>query len=362
MLAAQLPTAVAAATPDGCDAPMPLPSPNAVREALPRSSAAASCVEAGRRALRDVLAGRDDRLVVIAGPCSLHDPSETLVYARRLRRLASENSDALVVAMRCYVEKPRTTVGWKGLAHDPGLDGSGDVARGILLSRALLHEISTLGLPCATELLDPIVARYLEDLVAWGSIGARTAQSQTHRELASGHPAPIGVKNATDGDVQPAIDAVEATRAAHSALTIDANGRAGVRRTPGNASAHIVLRGGRSGPNCDCATIERTADAIARSARERPVLVDCSHGNSRKDHRRQAQVARQLLDRRSPRLAGVLIESNLRAGRQPWRPGERPAPGLSITDACIGWAQTRRLVGQLAEAVRGTRSGVALAP
>lgn len=342
-------------TPSAPDAPADhaaLPSPDELRADWPRTEAVARCVERGRTAVRDVLDGRDPRLIVIVGPCSLHDPGETLVYARRLARLAREHRDTLVITMRCYLEKPRTTLGWKGLVHDPDLDGKGDIARGLAVSRALLLEINRLGLPCATELLDPIVARYLEDLIAWGSIGARTAQSQTHRELASGYPAAIGVKNTTDGDIQAAIDAVASARAPHSALSIDCRGRAVAQRTAGNPSAHIVLRGGGRGPNCDRATIERTALAVARTAAERPVLVDCSHGNSGKDHRRQAAVVQGLLDDRSPRLAGVLIESNLRSGRQPWEPGKTPQPGLSITDACLGWAPTRRLVGQLAAALR----------
>lgn len=330
-----------------------LPTPDALRQTLPRTADVARSVERARVAVRDILAGRDPRLIVIVGPCSLHDPTEALVYARRLARLAREHRDTLVIAMRCYVEKPRTTLGWKGLVHDPDLDGSGDIARGLSLSRSLLLSISRLGLPCASELLDPIVARYLEDLIAWGSIGARTAQSQPHRELASGYPAPIGVKNTTDGNVQPAIDAVESARAPHSALSIDLLGRPVRQRTPGNPTAHIVLRGGSRGPNCDRETIERSARAVARTERERPILVDCSHGNSGKDHRLQGAVVRRLLADRSPKLAGVMIESNLRAGRQPWRPGDCPRPGLSITDACLGWAATRRLVGEVAETLRG---------
>ena len=331
-----------------------LPTPDELRALLPRTGTVARSVERAREGVRDVLAGRDPRLIVIVGPCSLHDPTEALVYARRLARLAREHRDTLLIAMRCYVEKPRTTLGWKGLVHDPDLDGSGDIARGLSLARSLLLAINRLGLPCASELLDPIVARYLEDLMVWGSIGARTAQSQPHRELASGYRAPIGVKNTTDGDVQPAIDAVESARAPHSTLSIDRLGRAVRQRTLGNPSTHIVLRGGRAGPNCDRETIERSARAVAQTGRERPVLVDCSHGNSGKDHRLQEAVAHGLLADRSPRLAGLLIESNLRAGRQSWNPGERPQPGLSITDACIGWTATRRLVSGVARTLRET--------
>lgn len=336
----------------GAGAATPLPSPAELGRRLPLCEAAAHTVDAGRAALRDVLAGRDPRLVVIAGPCGVHDSASTLVYARRLKRLADEHADALVVLMRCYVEKPRTRLGWKGLAHDPDLDGSGDIARGIALSRALLLEISRMGLPCASELLDPVVARYLEDTIAWGSIGARTAHSQTHRELASGHPAPIGVKNAPDGDVQVAVDAVVAARAAHGALTIDETGRVVARRTGGNPDGHVVLRGGTAGPNADRDSIEGAADALGCGPGERPVLVDCSHGNARGDLRRQIEVARSLAADRSPRLAGLLIESHLQQGRQDWTPGTPPRPGLSLTDPCLGWRPTRALLGQLAGAVR----------
>ena len=354
MLAIDLPTPVAST---GAAATTALPSPARLREVLPLDAVAAATVGAGRAAIRDVLAGRDPRWIVIAGPCSLHDPAETLRYAALLARVAERHRDALVVAMRCYVEKPRTTLGWKGLVHDPGLDGTGDLARGLALSRALMLEIARLGLPVATELLDPIVARYLEDAVAWGSIGARTAHSQTHRELASGHPAPIGVKNAPDGDVQSAIDAVSAARAEHTALSVDPDGRVAALLTPGNDAAHIVLRGGSAGPNHAADVVQSAGDAIARSDAERGVLVDCSHGNSRKDPTRQPTVARELLTDRPSRLAGVLIESNLRPGRQSWSTGERPEPGLSITDACLGWLETKRLIDEVAAAARRALTG-----
>jgi len=335
----------------------PLPSPAELRAALPLCHDARRSVEKGRRALRDVLSGRDPRLVVIVGPCSLHDRAGALEYARRLQRLALEHSDALVVVMRTYVEKPRTTVGWKGLVNDPRLDGSSDIATGLRTARELLLAINQLGVPCATELLDPIAARYLEDLVAWGGIGARTVESQTHRELASGFPAPVGVKNATDGSVQSAVDAIVAARAPHQTLSIDERGAVAVRRSPGNRHAHVVLRGGRDGPNCDRATLERAAAGVARTREERPVLVDCSHGNSGKDYRRQGDVLTKLLDDRSTRLAGVLLESNLREGRQDAAPGKPPLPGLSITDACIGWDETERLLSTLAQALRGPGTG-----
>ena len=329
-----------------------LPSPHALRQALPIRPDIARNVERGRSAFRDVLAGRNSRLMVIAGPCSLHDPDEALEYARRLALVARDHSDTLVVAMRTYLERPRTTLGWKGLVRDPDLDGRSDVGRGLRVARELLLDINRLGMPCASELLDPIVARYLDDLIAWGSIGARTAESQTHRELASGFPAPVGVKNGTSGEVQPAIDAVTAARAPHMVLSIDATGQAIAHRTAGNCDAHIVLRGGSRGPNCDRATIERAGDAVARSRAERPVLVDCSHGNSGGDFLRQPAVALELLRPRSPRLAGVLIESNLRSGKQSWSPGEPLATGLSITDSCLGWNRTEGLLRELAEALR----------
>jgi 3-deoxy-7-phosphoheptulonate synthase len=332
-----------------------LPPPRALKASLPASDAAARTVLAARAALRDALHGRDGRLVAIVGPCSLHDPAAALDYARRLQPLAERHRDALIVLMRAYFEKPRTTVGWKGLVNDPRLDGSCDVARGIALARELLLEINALGLPCATEFLDPITPQYIADLVAWAAIGARTAESQTHREMASGLSMPIGVKNGTDGSVQVAVDAVTAARHPHVFLGVSELGRACVVRTNGNADAHVVLRGGRSGPNWDAAAIADAAARLAPLGPARGVVVDCSHENSRKQPERQLEVARALAAggrAAAPALLGVMLESFLRAGRQDWKPGGEHTYGVSITDACIGFDDTARVLEELAAAWR----------
>jgi 3-deoxy-7-phosphoheptulonate synthase len=309
----------------------------------------------GRQALRDVLERRDPRLFVVVGPCSIHDPAAALDYARRLRALAAELREDVLVVMRAYFEKPRTTVGWKGLVNDPRLDGSCDVARGLELARDLLRSISDLGLPCATEFLDPITPQYLADLVAWAAIGARTAESQTHREMASGLSMPVGVKNGTDGSVQVAVDAVTAARHPHVFLGITDAGRASVVRTTGNRDAHVVLRGGRSGPNWDAAAIADAARRLAPLGLARGVVVDCSHENSGKQPERQLEVARALAalgPAGAPALLGVMLESFLESGRQDWKPGGEHVYGVSITDACIGFDATADVLGRLARAWR----------
>jgi 3-deoxy-7-phosphoheptulonate synthase len=343
-----------------------LPAPRTLKEAQPASPAAAQTVLGARAALREALAGRDGRLVAIVGPCSLHDPAAALDYARRLRALAAELRDDVLVLMRTYFEKPRTTVGWKGLVNDPGLDGSCDVARGLALARDLLREIAGLGLPCATEFLDPITPQYLADLVAWAAIGARTAESQTHREMASGLSMPVGIKNGTDGGVQVAVDAVTAARHPHVFLGITEAGRASVVRTTGNPDAHVVLRGGRSGPNWDAGAIADAARRMAALGVARPVVVDCSHENSGKQPARQLEVAGALAEvgpRGAPALLGVMLESFLSAGRQDWKPSGSHAYGVSITDACIGFDDTAVALTRLARAWRErARGGPASGP
>jgi 3-deoxy-7-phosphoheptulonate synthase len=327
-----------------------------MKEAQPASAAAVETVLSARAALCDALHGRDPRLVAIVGPCSLHDPAAALDYARRLRPVAEELRGELLVVMRTYFEKPRTTVGWKGLVNDPDLDGSCDVVRGLSLARDLLREVSALGLPCATEFLDPITPQYLADLVAWAAIGARTAESQTHREMASGLSMPVGIKNGTDGSVQVAVDAVSAARHPHVFLGVSASGRASVVRTTGNRDAHVVLRGGRSGPNWGADAIRDAARRLAPLELARPVVVDCSHENSGKQPARQREVAHALAElgsRGAPALLGVMLESFLEPGRQDWRPGGTHAYGLSITDACLGFEQTAGVLRHLARAWRG---------
>jgi len=333
-----------------------LPSPRAIKQAQPAPRGAAETVLAARAAVQAALRGEDARLVAIVGPCSLHDPAAALDYARRLRAVAEDLRGELIVLMRAYFEKPRTTVGWKGLVNDPRLDGSCDVASGLALARDLLREISALGLPCATEFLDPITPQYLADLVAWAAIGARTAESQTHREMASGLSMPVGVKNGTDGSVQVAVDAVTAARHPHVFLGVSESGRASVVRTAGNRDAHVVLRGGRSGPNWDAAAIADAARHLAALGLARGVVVDCSHENSGKQPARQLEVAGALAalgPRGAPALLGVMLESFLHAGRQDWHPGGEHDYGVSITDACLGFDETAEALALLAKAWRG---------
>jgi 3-deoxy-7-phosphoheptulonate synthase len=334
-------------------------SPREVGAKLPVSKASARTVASARRAIRELLRGRDpERLLVIVGPCSIHDPETALEYAARLREVARATRDALVVVMRTYFEKPRTALGWKGFLNDPNLDGSCDVGLGIELTRALMLEINELGVPCASELLDPLTGPYLEDLLSWVAIGARTVESQTHRELASGLAAPVGIKNPTSGDLQPAADALLTVSRPHSFLGIDGDGRAAVIRTLGNRDAHLVLRGGASRPNHGADALRKAAALAEPVELARPVVVDCAHANSGKDHERQATVCRGVLEyfrAGAPVLAGIMLESNLRPGRQPFEPGGKAPGGLSITDPCIGWEETEDLVYAAADAARERR-------
>ncbi len=340
-----------------------LPAPRAVKERLPLSEAAAATVLTGRRAVRDILHGRDvRRLLAIVGPCSIHDPAAALEYAHRLRPLAAEVDDAVVVVMRTYFEKPRTTVGWKGLINDPHLDGSRDVPAGLELARRLLLEINALGLPCATELLDPIVPQYIADLLAWVAIGARTTESQTHREMASGLSMPVGFKNGTDGGIKVALQAMISASHPHSFLGIDADGGVAVVETTGNPDRHLVLRGGAHDANYGPAAIAAAAALLVPEGSERPIMVDCSHDNSSKDHNRQPAVARAVLAQvraGNQRINGLMVESNLQPGRQDWIPEQPLAYGVSITDACIGWDDTEALLRDMAAAVREPVSAVA---
>jgi len=334
----------------------PLLPPRALKQQLPISDRAAATVIAGRQGIRDMIHGRDtERLLVIVGPCSIHDPSAALEYAGRLRRASEPLADRLHVVMRTYFEKPRTTVGWKGLINDPHLDGSCDVPTGIEQARRLLLEINELGIPCASELLDPFTPQYVADLLAWASIGARTTESQTHRELASGLSMPVGFKNGTDGDLAAAHHAMIAARHAHSFLGITADGRSAVVSTSGNPDRHLVLRGGTAGPNHDADSVAAAAARVAEEGLPRPVMVDCSHGNSRKDPTRQPLVCRDVLAqmrRGRPEILGIMLESNLDAGNQGWIPGQTLRRGVSITDACLGWDETAELLNEMASAVR----------
>jgi 3-deoxy-7-phosphoheptulonate synthase len=336
----------------------PLVAPAELKRRLPAPEAAGALVRATRAALRDVLHGRDPRCVVVVGPCSIHDPDAAIEYARRLAALAASLSDTLLVLMRTYFEKPRTTVGWKGLVNDPHLDGSRDVATGLERARRLLLDVHAEGLACASELLDPVTPQYIADLLSWAAIGARTTESQTHRELASGLSMPVGFKNATDGSVESAVNAMTAAAHAQAFLGVDARGRASVLHTRGNPDRHLVLRGGRSGPNYAARHVRAAAGLADREAIARPVMVDCSHENSGKDHTRQAVALRDVAAQirgGEPALFGVLIESNLEAGRQTLVPGEPLRRGVSITDACIGFEETAVLLHELADATREGR-------
>jgi 3-deoxy-7-phosphoheptulonate synthase len=334
----------------------PLPPPAAVKARWPVPASVSDTVLTARERIRDALHGRDRRrLAVVVGPCSIHDGELALEYARRLGAVAQRTDDALIVVMRTYFEKPRTTVGWKGLLNDPHLDGSCEVALGIERAREILLAVNALGVPCASEALDPVTPDYLADLLAWTSIGARTAESQTHRQMASGLSMPVGFKNATDGSIAAAGNAMLAAGEPHSFLGVSPDGRAAVVKTLGNPDRHVILRGGSRGPNHGA---EHVAEALRRVADQgvaRPVMVDCSHGNSGKDPLRQPAVCRDVLGQVSGGqggILGVMLESNLEAGAQTWKPGGELAWGVSITDPCLGWSETEALLDEMAEAVR----------
>ena len=331
-----------------------LPSPAELCRELPADEAVSARIAETRSAIRDLIHGRDPRrLLVVVGPCSIHDPIAALEYARLLEKTARATADQLVIVMRSYFEKPRTSVGWKGWIYDPHLDGSGDVASGLRSARSLLLEIGSLGLGCGSEILDPISSYYLADLLSWGAIGARTAESQTHRELASALPMPIGVKNPTSGDLAVAVHAMTAVARPHHILGLSASGSAAVRRSPGNPDRSLVLRGSVSRSNHHALDVARALEAVRGQDIARPLIVDCSHDNSRQDHRRQAAVAREVLGqlRAGQRaIMGLLLESHLRPGRQSLDAGPLEY-GVSITDGCIGWSETERLLFEAAEAV-----------
>jgi 3-deoxy-7-phosphoheptulonate synthase len=336
----------------------PLVSPAVVLEELPVTQAVERVVESTRAAIADVLHGRDDRLVVIVGPCSIHDHASALEYAKLLAAHAAPLADALVVAMRVYFEKPRTTVGWKGYINDPRLDGSYRINEGLRRARALLLEITALGLAAATEFLDLLSPQYMADVIAWGAIGARTTESPSHRQLASGLSCPVGFKNGTDGSVQVAVDAVVAAAASHAFIGMTKMGMAAIFETRGNADCHLILRGGRK-PNYDAVNVDAACAALQRAGLPEQVMIDASHANSGRQPRRQIGVVHDIARRIAAgerRMAGVMMESHLNEGRQDLIPGVALRPGVSITDACMGWDDTAALLDELARAVR-TRGG-----
>ena len=323
-------------------------TPRELKAQLPATDAANATVARSRERVIRILQQEDPRLLVVIGPCSIHDEKGALDYATRLNALRGEFSDRMEIVMRVYFEKPRTTIGWKGLINDPGLDGSQDIETGLKIARRLLLEIARMGLPAATEFLDPIVPQYIADLVTWAAIGARTTESQTHREMASGLSMPVGLKNSTDGSLQVAIDAMGAARHAHSFLGIDQDGVTSIVRTAGNPHAHVVLRGGRTQTNYDARSI-RAAEEKLKSEDLPPVLmVDCSHANSGKQHARQEDVWRSVIQQRvdgTGSLIGLMVESNLNEGNQPIPKNRADLRyGVSITDSCIGWETTERML------------------
>jgi 3-deoxy-7-phosphoheptulonate synthase len=323
-------------------------TPARIKSEFPANSTQLRLVSDARASARAILSGEDDRMLVIVGPCSIHDPVSALEYAKRLAELSLEVSDRLLIVMRVYFEKPRTTVGWKGLINDPHLDESFDISAGLSLARKLLLDILDLGLPAATEFLDPIVPQYIADLISWAAIGARTTESQTHREMASGLSMPVGFKNATDGSVQTAIDAMGSSRTAHNFLGIDQDGATSIIKTAGNPDSHVVLRGGRNGPNFGPGDVQAAREALRKAGLHPALMVDCSHANSGKDPKRQPEVWRSLNEQRAAGasgLIGAMLESHIHFGAQPL--GSDPAKlqyGVSITDACMDWETTAALL------------------
>jgi 3-deoxy-7-phosphoheptulonate synthase len=337
----------------------PLLPPTILIEELPLSEKGSLVVTRAREEVSDILSGRSDRLLVVVGPCSVHDPAAAHDYALRLRNAADELAPDLCLVMRVYFEKPRTTVGWKGLINDPHLDGSFAINVGLRRGRRFLLDLVDIGLPAGCEFLDPISPQFITDLVSWGAIGARTTESQVHRELASGLSMPVGFKNGTDGGVQIAIDAVRAAAHPHSFLGVTEQGLAGIVSTRGNADCHVILRGGQSGPNYEAASVGKALAALRAAGAPPRLMIDTSHGNSEKDYRRQPEVARDVaaqIGRGERGIIGVLMESFLVEGRQDLTDPARLVYGQSITDACLSWEMTVPVLHELAAAVRTRRA------
>ncbi len=338
----------------------PLLTPALVLQDLPASEKATEVVTTARKDAAKVISGQDDRLMVIVGPCSVHDTKAALEYAALLQKEAKKHAADLLVVMRVYFEKPRTTVGWKGLINDPQVDGSFRINDGLRLARGLLAQIAEMGLPAATEFLDPITPQYVADLVSYGAIGARTTESQIHRELASGLSMPVGFKNGTDGSIQVAVDACLSARSSHWFPSVTKEGIVAIFQTSGNPDAHIILRGGsRTGPNYGAEFVTDAAARIQKAGLTSRLVIDCSHGNSSKDHRRQPLVAADIAAQvaaGSRVIAGVMIESHLVEGRQDWKGKDASTYGCSITDACISFQETIPVLDGLAAAVRARRA------
>ena len=334
--------------------------PSQVMDEIPATAKAIDVVNSTRAAIHEILNGRDDRLVVIVGPCSIHDSDAAMEYATRLGKIKSELADDLLIVMRVYFEKPRTTIGWKGLINDPDLDATFDINKGLRLARTLLLELNNIGVPAGVEFLDIITPQYIADLVSWGAIGARTTESQVHRQLVSGLSCPVGLKNGTDGNLQIAVDGAHAASKSHRFLSIRKNGRTAIFETSGNEDCHIILRGGKV-PNYGAVDVDKAAGLLAKRGLAENIMIDFSHANSLKQFFRQKDTGRDVggqIASGDARIMGVMIESHLVEGRQNQVPGETLVYGQSITDACIGWEDTEILLSELAEAVRQRRNTV----
>ena len=340
-----------------------LPPPEHLIRFFPiRGTPVESLIERTRKSIQNIMQGKDDRLLVVIGPCSIHDPAAALDYARRLKDVREQYADTLEIVMRVYFEKPRTTVGWKGLINDPYLDESYRIDEGLRIARQLLIEINRIGLPAGSEFLDVISPQYIGDLIAWGAIGARTTESQVHRELASGLSAPIGFKNGTDGNIKIATDAIQAAAGGHHFLSVHKNGQVAIVQTNGNKDCHVILRGGKA-PNYDAASVAAACAELEKAKLPPTLMVDCSHANSSKQHEKQLEVARDIagqIQGGSKRIFGVMVESHLNPGAQKFTPGQDDAAklayGQSITDACLGWGDSLKVLDVLSEAVEARRA------
>ncbi len=322
-------------------------TPQELRDEIPLTDAGSETVFTSRRIITDIVEGRDDRFLVITGPCSIHDENAALEYAERLNKLRLRYEDKLYIAMRLYFEKPRTTVGWRGMLTDPDLDGSYNINKGLKKARRILQKITEMGLPTATEVLDPIIPQYIADSISWAAIGARTTESQTHRNMVSGLSMPVGFKNGTDGSVEKAINAIESARSSHCFLGIDDDGRTCILSTSGNEATHLILRGGSNGPNYYEETVEDAEELFSENNMAASMIIDCSHANSGKKHIKQFRVLRTVLEhkRRHPSIKGVMIESNLFEGSQKIPVDlKKLVYGVSITDECVGWEETERMM------------------
>ena len=338
-----------------------LSPPSHILREFPGTEKSAATTFQARHDVHRILHGADERLLVVVGPCSIHEQVAALEYAQRLNEARQRLVDDLLIVMRVYFEKPRTTVGWKGLINDPRLDGSFKINEGLRLARQLLWQINEMGLACATEFLDTITPQYTADLIAWGAIGARTTESQVHRELASGLSCPVGFKNGTDGNVRIAVDAIKAAQSPHHFLSVTKAGHSAIVSTEGNEDCHVILRGGRE-PNWDAASVEAGCAELGKAGLAAHLMIDLSHANSRKDFRRQLEVARGIAEQLAAgeeRIFGVMVESHLKEGRQDLLPGKPLEYGVSITDPCIGWEETVTLLDDLAEGVRRRRLALA---